>query len=213
MAFHDVQLPADVERGAQGGPMFKTTILVLGGGNEKRNIDWADSRGEWDIGYGIQEKADFDVVLNFFYARRGMAHTFRFKDWADFEITSQTMFTTDGSTSTFNMFKRYSSGGFTFDRPITKPLGSGWTILVNSIAQTVVYDTAPAASEVAITTLTGLVTLGSTHAATSGQDVVLTGEFDVGVRFDTDKLDISIETFDAGAIPQIPVREVNVSSE
>lgn len=208
MAFHDVRIAEDVERGAQGGPMFKTTILILGGGLEKRNIDWATTRGNWDIGYGIQSKEDFEVVIEFFYARQGMAHSFRFKDWSDFEITAGNMFTTDGSTATFQMFKRYASGGIDFDRDITKPIGSGWVVTVNAVGQTVVYDTAPAATEVSINTLTGVVTLGATHAATSAEDVVLTGEFDVPVRFDTDKLDISIETFDTGAMPQIPITEV-----
>ena len=208
MAFHDVRLPEDVERGAQGGPMFQTTILILGGGLEKRNIDWATTKGDWDIGYGITSKALFKPVIDFFYARQGRAHSFRFKDWSDFEITAGNMFTTDGVTATFQMFKRYSSGGIDFDRNITKPQASGWIVTVNAVGQTVVFDTAPSATEVSINSLTGIVTLGSTHAATSTQDVVLTGEFDVPVRFDTDKLDISVETFDTGSMPQIPIVEV-----
>jgi uncharacterized protein (TIGR02217 family) len=111
MAFHNTQLPSDIERGAQGGPRFKTTILILGGGLEKRNIDWATTRAEYDISYGIESKADYSDVIEFFYARQGRAHSFRFKDWADFEITAQNVMTTDGSTSTVSMFKRYSSGG------------------------------------------------------------------------------------------------------
>jgi uncharacterized protein (TIGR02217 family) len=106
------------------------------------------------------------------------------------------------------MFKRYSSGGVNFDRLITKPLASGWVVTVNAVSQTVVYDTSPAATEVAINTTTGLITLGSTHAATSGQAVDITGEFDVPVRFDTDALDVNVETFDAGSMPQLTLVEV-----
>jgi uncharacterized protein (TIGR02217 family) len=208
MAFHDAQLPSDVERGAQGGPRFKTTILILGGGLEKRNIDWATTRAEYDISYGIESKADYSDVIEFFYARQGRAHSFRFKDWADFEITDQTVLTTDGSTATVTMFKRYTSGGVNFDRTITKPLASGWVVTVNAVSQTVVYDTSPAATEVAINTTTGVITLGSTHAATSGQAVNITGEFDVPVRFDTDALDVNVETFDAGSMPQLTLVEV-----
>jgi uncharacterized protein (TIGR02217 family) len=208
MAFHDTQLPSDVERGAQGGPRFKTTILILGGGLEKRNIDWATTRAEYDISYGIESKEDYTDVIEFFYARQGRAHSFRFKDWADFAITAQDVLTTDGSTSTVTMFKRYTSGGINFDREVTKPLASGWVVLVNSISQTVVYDTAPASAEVAINSLTGVITLGATHAATSGEDVTVTGEFDVPVRFDTDALDVNVETFDAGSMPQLTIVEV-----
>lgn len=208
MAFHNVQLPSDVERGAQGGPRFKTTILILGGGLEKRNIDWATTRAEYDISYGIESKADYSDVIEFFYARQGRAHSFRFKDWADFAITAQNVMTTDGSTATVSMFKRYTDTGATFDRLITKPLASGWVVTVNAVSQTVVYDTSPAAAEVAINTTTGLITLGSTHAATSGQAVDITGEFDVPVRFDTDALDINVETFDVGSMPQLTLVEV-----
>lgn len=208
MAFHDVKLPDDIERGAQGGPRFKTTVLTLSSGHERRNIDWENTRGFWDIGYGLQNKTDFSLVQDFFYARQGKAHSFRFKDWSDFAIDDQTMMTTDTSTSTVSMFKRYTSGGVNFDRPITKPLASGWTCTVNAVSATVVYDTTPAVLEVNIDTLTGLITLGATHAATTGQDVNLTGEFDIPCRFDTDAFDVNLQLYNAGAIPSLPVMEV-----
>ncbi len=92
MAFHDTRLPVDIERGALGGPGFKTTITPLGSGKEQRNIDWARTRTEFDIGYGLMEEnsvileATISSLLAFFYTREGKAHTFRFKDWSDFKI-------------------------------------------------------------------------------------------------------------------------------
>jgi len=209
MAFHDVRLPEQVERGTQGGPRFKTTVLTLTSGAEKRNIDWSQTRGFWDAGYGIQDADDFTSVIEFFYARQGRAHSFRFKDWSDYQVAvAQSIGTTDTSTSTFQMYKRYTSGGINYDRNIIKPLASGWTVTVNAVSVTVVYDTSPSASQVAIATDTGILTLGSTHAATNGQDITIQGEFDVPVRFGTDSLDINLLTFDAGAIPEIPLMEV-----
>lgn len=208
MDFHDVRLPDDVERGAQGGPRFKTTILTLGSGFEKRNIEWSQSRGFWDIGYGIQNKEDFTRVIDFFYAREGSAHSFRYKDWGDFELTSQVIGTTDTSTTDFQIFKDYVSGAITYTKEYTKIVTGTATVLVNSISQTVVYDTAPAAGEVSINTLTGILTLGSTHAATTGEDIDVTCEFDFAVRFDTDSLDVNLSTFDAGSVPELPIIEV-----
>lgn len=92
MVFHDTRLPVDVERGALGGPGFKTTVTPLGSGKEQRNIDWARTRAEFDIGYGLMDQdsaileATIDALLAFFYTREGKAHTFRFKDWSDFKI-------------------------------------------------------------------------------------------------------------------------------
>jgi uncharacterized protein (TIGR02217 family) len=207
MAFHDVRLPEEVERGAQGGPRFKTTVLTLSSGFERRNIDWANTRSEYDAGYGIQTKQDFSLVRDFFYARQGKAHSFRFKDWGDFEI-DQLIGTTDTSTTEFQMFKRYSSGGINHDRTLTKPLASGWVVTVNAVSQTVVYDTAPSIGQVAIDTATGILTLGATHAATTAEAIVVTGEFDVPVRFETDAFDVNLVTFDAGSIPNLPMVEV-----
>ena len=208
MAFHDVQLPVEVERGAQGGPRFKTTIFPLSSGLEKRNIDWEQTRGFWDVGYGIQTKEDFDIVKAFFYARLGRAHSFRFKDWSDFFIERQTVMTTGGGISTVQLFKQYVSDIFAYNRNITKPLSTGVLAWVNTVPQTVVYDTTPTGSQVNINTLTGLVTIGSTHSATTGQIVAIESEFDVAVRFDTDAFDVNMVTFDAGAIPQLAIVEV-----
>jgi len=208
MAFHDVQISEDVEQGAVGGPQFKTNVIALISGHEKRNVEWSRARAAWNIGYGIGDAALFREVLEFFYARQGKAHSFRFKDWADFEITAQSIGTTDTTTATFQIYKRYTSGGINYDRNILKPLASGWVVTVNAVSQTVVYDTAPAADEVAIATLTGILTLGSTHQATTGQDIAITGEFDIPVRFDTDDLQQSITNYDAGLTPDIPIVEV-----
>lgn len=104
MAFHDTRLPVDVERGALGGPGFKTTVTPLGSGKEQRNIDWARTRAEFDIGYGLMDQdsvlleATIDSLLSFFYTREGKAHTFRFKDWSDFKIGDWENSTTDNQS-------------------------------------------------------------------------------------------------------------------
>jgi len=208
MTFHDVRLPEEVERGADGGPQFRTTILELANGYEKRNIDWSATRGEWGIGYGVQTKADFNDVIDFFHAREGRAHSFRFKDWSDYQLTSQTIGTTDTTTDTYQIFKRYTSGGINFDKTLEKIVSASATVLVNAVSQTVVYDVAPAAGEVSIATLTGILTLGSTHAATTGHDIDITCEFDIAVRFATDSLNLNMLTFNAGSVPDLPVIEV-----
>ncbi len=53
---------------------------------------------------------------------------------------------------------------------------------------------------------TGIVTF----AAPPADGAAITGgyAFDVPVRFDTDELDIDLSAFEAGAIPQIPLVEI-----
>lgn len=203
MAFHDVQLPTDIERGAQGGPRFKTTVMTLSSGLEKRNVEWRRTRGEWDIGYGIQAKEDLQAVIDFFYARQGRAHSFRFKDWSDYEVgdaatnTPAAFAAGDSTTVAFQLEKRYTSGGYTFHRPITKPRSSTVRIFVNSVEQFGNWS---------VNALTGIVTFNSAPANLAAIQAIL--EFDVPVRFDTDAMDINMEMFAAGSFPQLPVVEV-----
>ena len=206
MAFHDTRLPDDVERGAQGGPEFNTTVITLSSGFEKRNINWENTRASYDVGYGIQHKDDFSLVLEFFYARQGMAHSFRFKDWTDYQIgdpadaaTRQNIGTGTGSLDTFQIFKRYSSGGIDYDRDLTKIVSAGLQVYVNGVLQTIT-------THYTIDLLTGIITFVTPPPNTELVDVIC--EFDVPVRFDIDKMDVAATTFEAGSIPNIPIIEV-----
>jgi uncharacterized protein (TIGR02217 family) len=222
MAFHDIRLSDDIERGAVGGPRFKTTILGLESGFEKRNIDWAEARGQWDVGYGLMSKEDtgaqaafLDKIRDFFYARRGRAHSFRFKDWTDFDIgdkdnptiTNQQIALGDDTTTVFQIFKRYSSGGIDYDRPLTKIVGGTQAVLLDSVLQSDPGD-------YTIDLTTALITFGVAPASTGGagpggeEIVQVACEFDSHVRFDNDQLLTNLEVFSAGAMPQIEIVEL-----
>lgn len=208
MAFHDIRLPEDIERGAQGGPRFKTSIVTLSSGFEHRNLEWAQTRGEWDIGYGLQHKTQFSAVADFFYARRGRGHSFRFKDWTDFELARQVIGATDGATATFQVFKRYTSGSFMFDRDLHKIVPGTVSVWVDGVP--IVEGTG--SSQYQIDLGTGVLTLGATLAAQTGTDVEIQCEFDVAVRFDTDALDLVADTDYAASIPNIPIVEIRVDA-
>ena len=215
MTFHDVRLSEDIERGATGGPQFKTTVLTLESGYEKRNIDWAEARGKWDIGYGLMSKtssggdpeAHVEELLKFFHTRRGRAHSFRFKDWSDYTIgdpddattTNQLIATGDGVEDTFQIFKRYTSGAVDYDRTITKIVSGTLTVLINDVVKA-----DPADYSVDLTT--GIIT--TTSPVPNGQTLKVACEFDAHVRFDDDQLQINMELFNAGSVPQIQIVEL-----
>lgn len=127
MAFHDVRLPEQIERGSTGGPRFKTTVVTLASGHEFRNGDWERTRGRWDAGYGIQNTEDLFDVVNFFYAREGRLNGFRFKDWTDFKLDNN-IATGDDTTTVFQLIKLYNSGGFQYQRRITRPVAGTITV-------------------------------------------------------------------------------------
>lgn len=129
MAFDNVRLPEDIERGARGGPAFRTSIVTLASGHEQRDGKWSQSKHSWDIGYGLLERDDGGIsetyyfqIVEFFYARRGRLRGFRFKDWTDYQINDQEIATGDDSETQFQIVKRYSSGGITHERTIRKPV-------------------------------------------------------------------------------------------
>ena len=213
MAFHEVQLPPAIEVGARGGPQFKTIIKPLTSGFERRNIDWAAVLGSWDIGYAIRTQVNLDIVRDFFYAREGRAHGFLFKDWTDFKIgvlgsepDSQTIGTGDASKVAFQIFKRYTSGGINYDRDIKKPI-AGLNIYIDTVLQTITTDYTEDLT-------TGIITMVTAPAG--GEDLTINCEFNVAVRFDVDKLDVTAMMFDDTAtargllarIPRIPIQGI-----
>lgn len=144
MTFHDVRMPEDIERGAVGGPGFKTTVLALSSGAEQRNVNWNRSRGKWNISYGITNKSELDPVINMFYAMQGMAGGFRFKDWSDFQIgdtingltsTAQEIGLGDGINAAFQVFKRYDVTVTFYDRIINKIVSGTLRVFVGGTEQ------------------------------------------------------------------------------
>jgi uncharacterized protein (TIGR02217 family) len=179
MAFIETpRFPDDVAQGAAGGPGYSTEVAVTFGGAESRNINWAAARGEWEVATGIKTAADYDAVLDFFRMCRGRAHGFRFKDWSDYAVAAPDGVLVLVSGSVYQMKRRYGSGATVEDRVITKPVQG--TVTVTRTRAGVTTTIAPT-----INYTTGGVTVAG-HV--DGDVYAWAGEFDVPVRFDTDKL-------------------------
>lgn len=197
--FHEVRLPSSIEVGAAGGPSFKTTVISLSKGDETRNMEWSLEQNSWEIGYGLQDEADLNILRNFFYARRGRKFGFRFKDWLDFSVVTGYQFTTDGTTTTFQVIKRYIDAGEHYDRRLLK-------IVTGTVS---LFDDTFPTSDYSIDLNTGWVTLGGTLAATIGHVITATLEFDIPVRFDIDNQDARVRSariFDWQGIPIVEVK-------
>lgn len=208
MAFLNTRLPTAVELGATGGLGFSTTITPLKSGYEKRNANRENMLGEWDIGYAMDTLELRRAVWELHIVAMGMWNSFRFKDHADFELDRQSIGTTDGTTATFPLYKRYTVGAYTFDRTLTKPVSGSASAWVDNTARTVVYDTSPTATQVAVNTLTGIITLGSTLVAMSAKDIEIACQFDIPVRFMVDKLDRQMLMPGYASVPNVSIREV-----
>ncbi len=207
--FHEVRFPLRIALGTSGGPVRRTDIVSLSNGREHRNRRWHDARRRYDAGSGVRSIDDLYAVLAFFEARAGQLHGFRFRDPLDFRscapgqaITAddQRIGTGDGVTVAFQLVKTYADAGGATQRTIAKPVEGSVTVAV--------AGTPVAAGAWSLDARTGIVTF-SAGAVPGPGDIVTAGyEFDVPVRFDTDRIDIDLAQFSAGRIPSIPLVEI-----
>jgi uncharacterized protein (TIGR02217 family) len=204
--FHDIRFPFAVAAGAVGGPERLTEIVTLMSGREERNTPWADSRRNWDAGPGVKSLDDLHQLLAFFEARRGRLHGFRFRDPIDNKscLPSQVPDTSDqnigagnGVQTVFQLVKTYQSGDQSWTRTITKPMEGTVAIAVDGEVASPEVDHQ-----------TGQISF----AAAPANGAVIAGgfSFDCAVRFDSDRLDISLDAIQAGAVPSVPLVELKL---
>lgn len=203
MAFHEVRLPARLAFGSTGGVERRTEITTLASGFERRSTPWAQGRRRYLIGAGLRSLDDMAELTAFFEARRGRLHGFRFRDFADFKSGApgapvtpldQAIGSGDGAERRFQLCKIYGDQ----TRVIAKPV-EGSVRLAVAGAETTAF---------ALNAATGQVTLAT--APPQGATVTAGFVFDVPVRFDADRMEVTLESFSAGRMLAMPLIEVRV---
>ncbi|KKX28050.1 DUF2460 domain-containing protein [Rhizobium sp. LC145] len=207
--FHEVRFPLRLALGVSGGPVRRTDIVNLSNGRENRNQRWRNSRRSYDAGSGVKSIDDLYAVLEFFEARGGQLYGFRFRDPVDWKssapgravsATDQAIGIGNGTTATFQLIKTYGDAGGSWRRRIVKPVAGSVVIAVGGEVKPL--------SAYRIDTATGIVTFAAGQVPPAGAPVTSGYEFDVPVRFDTDRIDVNLAHFDAGRIPTIPLTEI-----
>lgn len=210
MAFHEIRFPANLSFGSVGGPERRTEIVTLANGFEERNTPWAHSRRRYDAGVGLRSLNDVETLIAFFEARAGQLHGFRWKDWSDYKSCAplatpgpedQLIGTGDGVTTVFQLQKTYVSGLQSYTRPIRKPVPG--TVVV-----AVAEDPKIEGLEFTVNVETGQIVF--TLPPDLGTRVTAGFEFDVPARFDTDAIQTSVASFQAGDVPTVPVVEIRL---
>jgi uncharacterized protein (TIGR02217 family) len=197
--FHEVRFPDNIAYGATGGPEFATTVVVTGAGHEQRNVNWAEARGRWDVASGLKNQQQLDELIAFFRARKGRAYGFLFKDWTDYRAIGQLLGTGDDAETQFQLVKRYPSGSVIEVRTATKPVAGTVRVYLDSVEQL---------SGWSVDATTGVVTFDT--APVAGVEVTADLEFDVPVRFDTDHMAVTIETYKLHNWQRIPIVELRI---
>lgn len=210
MNFHEVRFPTSLSFGSFGGPERRTEIVSLSNGFEERNSPWSQSRRRYDAGFGMRSLDDISVLIGFFETRFGQLFGFRWKDWSDYKSclpsegispTDQEIGVGDDTATVFQLLKNYRSGDAVQARVISKPVEDLVLVAISGDEQVLDVD-------FTVDYVSGEITF---TAPPPDQAPVTAGfEFDVPVRFDTDRIESSVGGFSAGEIPSVPVVEVRV---
>jgi uncharacterized protein (TIGR02217 family) len=214
VGFHEVLFPLGIGFGSSGGPERRTDVVLLASGYEARNSRWSDSRRRYNAGTGVRSIDDLHVLLAFFEERRGRFHGFRWRDRGDWKSCAptaspgpadQAIGTGDGETDVFQLVKTYGSTFAPYPRAITKPVAGSVRVALDGEEQT-------AGADFTVDAATGIVTFAPGSIPDPGVAITAGYAFDVPVRFDTDRLDVNLATFEAGEAPNVPIVEIRVGS-
>lgn len=205
MAFHEVRLPARLAFGSTGGVERRTEIVTLASGYERRSTPWSQGRRRYLVGSNLRSLDDMAELTAFFEARRGRLCGFRFRDFADFKscgpggtiaATDQVLGVGDGVRKVFPLNKTYGDQA----RDIRKPVSGSVRIAVNGVA--------PSASAWSVVAATGLVTFNTAPA--TGAVLKAGFQFDTPVRFDADRIEVTLESFGVGRMVAMPLIEIRI---
>ena len=151
---------------------------------------------------------DLASVIAFYEARMARLRGFRWKDWADYKsclpsatvaATDQLIGQGDGTATSFQLSKTYSSGLQSYVRTINKPGAGTVLIAVGGVVQS---------SGWSVDTTTGVITFAVAPA--NGASITAGFEFDVPVRFDSDLMDVNLDIERLGSITSIPLVEIKL---
>lgn len=218
MGFHEVQFPTGISYGSQGGPGFNTAIVEIDSGAEERTARWPSSRRRYNATENVKTLTDLYDIQKFAIARDGPANGFLYFDWMDHASTADGRTTStaggaaavtnldqdigigDGTTTQFQLIKKYVSGPTTKTRTIKKPIAGTVVVSLNGVNQT---------SGWTVDTTTGIITF--TVAPTAAVIIRAGFQFNVPVRFGKevdDGIQASISGFNDGDIQDVPIVEI-----
>ena len=193
------RFPEDISYGSIGGPVFSTSIAELQNGREQRKINWAYPRCRYNVVYGMKSHAQFAALRDFFYAHRGRALPFRFKDWTDHNATRQHLGVSNSTSQSLQLVKRYSGGQNSYIRTIHKPVRNTLKVyLEDKILQE--------NQDYYVNYENGIVHFPTAPISEAG--IYADFEFDVLARFDTDFLACTLEGYGNYGCDSIPLVEI-----
>lgn len=190
MSYIDAFIPACGGYGWQGGPEFKTVIVEMRNGWERRNAEIANARHSFNIPYNNISREDYMGIKQLHLTARGRLHNFKFIDELDSEADNEVFDTGNGVKTVFQLRKLSSIDGVSYERNVYVPLQAGTPGLPDSYEGISITNNGIAATPT-IDYDRGLVTFAV--APGNGNALRWSGRFAMWVRFNQDDLPFSID--------------------
>lgn len=170
----DVRLPNKLLAGLRIGPEWKSDIVQMANGTEKRAGLWMYPRWRATGSMAAYTAHDREGFRGIFIAAKGRLNAFRVKDPLDWIVSNEPLAPEIGTDDPVQLMRRYTWPGsaITYDVPVRAPIAS--TVVIYR-------DGNPVPGTLDATT--GLFTPDS--AWTSGTHT-WSGQFDHWMRFDSD---------------------------
>jgi uncharacterized protein (TIGR02217 family) len=203
MSWLDIPFPPCIAFGIECDPEWQTVIATTAAGYESRNLNWSQARHSYDASFAIRTAADHQLVREHFHLARGRLHSWPLLDPTDHDCALEDGVVSEPEPGAFQLYKRYGSGAFAYDRKITRPFGVTIYLGSNVLGE----------SDYALDETTGLVTIADSNADINS--VGWSGQFYVPCRYDTQRLPVRLVNKGAGneylvstdSVPIVEVRE------
>lgn len=174
MAFIEERLLDCVAYGTQGGPTWLTRRKGIRSGIVRRNPMRSRPTYKFSVIIRNIQGEDHAEILNAFNACMAGVHSFRIRDWSDYQAVNETLpVLGTGSPQAVQLVKSYEFGAQSVARKIRKPVAGSVVVTANNVPISAVVDST-----------TGI----ASYTATAGHVVRWSGEFDVPVFFSDDEL-------------------------
>lgn len=173
--FNETRLLDCVAYGSEFGQEFSTRVVTLRNGSERRNANWSRPLGQYSINYAALAPKDHLAVRSAHMASMGSVIPFRLKDWTDYKAEGEIIGTGTGALQSLQLVKFYEFGPVTLSRIIQKPVAGTVTAYADDVEILSTLDET-----------TGIISVD----APLGAVITWSGEFDVPVRFKSDRLDV-----------------------
>jgi uncharacterized protein (TIGR02217 family) len=181
MSWIGVEFPPRIAMGTTCEPGWLVRVVTTRQGNEQRNLEWSNAKHRYDAGLAVRTAADYQVVLAHFHTARGRTHSWPLRDPLDHRCEQSAgvvQQSAGGSPQGLQLFKRYGSGAYAYDRKITRPKQGTVAVVLGGVPKTEGVDWT-------LDYDTGELTF---NGAAPPASLAWSGQFYVPCRYDIDRL-------------------------